>query len=559
MRVIFFVTLLLISLSSVCCHADDIHSLAESKSFSCPQKQLATDDTSVQTSYTILQDEDDGELYIKVRVVYEGQAWVGFGFSRNDRMILATLIMGFPGFIDVRKYTATNYDPAGSGIPPLSEKQQTLKDTLIEQNSTSTVLEFRKKLVEENEVPINLDGTNYFMYAYGFGNDFGTHENWGVFKLEGDLCKEEDNLTVLESGDSYTEYYAAHGILAAIAWGVLTPLAIGMSVLRKWVTCGKVAGLWYKIHFYVNLLALLMNIISFALAVSAHQLSTPEGEDPQHFTGFAHASIGLAIMILLFLQVLGGFLRPDKDKVKIRFFWFSIHRWLGLGLVVLCWYQVHDGLMLFSGLFNTPSYIGAFWGVTGTITGIISIMFIYGLFFKKPDDEAVEKDSKIEEGADYTAGVSKGIEESNEPSEKEDKGQSQDTDTPDSNSSGNDKPSHEENEGEEVEPSQDSPVDDSTENNTSSVDEVEGKEKYQSKIENGADYTEGVTKDIEESNDLPEEEDKGQSQDTPDSTSSGNDKPSHEESKGEEVDPSEDLSTENNTPSAADCGFLCGY
>merc|ERR1712226_1049640 len=92
--------------------------------------------------------------------------------------------------------------------------------------------------------------------------------------------------------------------------------------------------------------------------------------------------------------------------------------------------------------------------------------------------------------------------------------------------------------------SQDLPEDDSPENNTPSADEVEGQEKNQ--IEECADSsTERVSKEVEESNDPPkEEEEKDQSQDIPDSNSSGNDKASPKENKGEEeeVEPiSQDL------------------
>lgn len=331
-------------------------------------------------NYVVVQEHE--ELYFRAQLVLTSQAWVGFGVSTSDQLMLnSNMIMGLPDDGNVVKYTAINYDPTGSGIIQLSDEKQTLMDVLIEQNRTSgtTVMEFQKKLVEPKEIPITLNGTNYFMYAYGFGNDFGFHRAYGTFTVDLGLCNDgSDDFQLVESGNRYTEFYAAHGILAAIAWGVLTPLAIGSSILRKWITYGKDSGLWFKLHFYLNLLALVMNIASFVLAVSAHQLTTPPGEDPKHFTAFAHATIGLIIMILLLVQVIGGIMRPSTEKANVRFVWLAIHRVFGIILVGLSWYQVLNGLNLFATLFNATNYGNIFGYVVGTITMIILLTFLFG-------------------------------------------------------------------------------------------------------------------------------------------------------------------------------------
>merc|ERR1712232_114264 len=154
------------------------------------------------------------------------------------------------------------------------------------------------------------DQTNNFMWAYGFGAAFGYHRNRGSFAIQAlgicDLNSTEtedddeggDGFIELDVGQSYPELFAMHGILATIAWGILSPLAIGSAMLRKYLTCLN-GALWFKCHYYFNLLTFLFTLVSFGIAVFAHQKGTPEGQNPKHFVAFAHATVGLIIMIFL--------------------------------------------------------------------------------------------------------------------------------------------------------------------------------------------------------------------------------------------------------------------
>jgi hypothetical protein len=107
--------------------------------------------------------------------------------------------------------------------------------------------------------------------------------------------------------------WLAHGIILAIAWGVCAPLGIGASILRNALRshCSGIAALsnWYSLHFYLNTLTIVLTIIGFLLGVIATQR-----EGKEHFHDYAHHKAGLAIVILVVLQGLAGYLRPGMPQ-----------------------------------------------------------------------------------------------------------------------------------------------------------------------------------------------------------------------------------------------------
>jgi hypothetical protein len=213
--------------------------------------------------------------------------------------------------------------------------------------------------------------------------------------------------------------WTAHGATAATAWGILVPLAIGSSLIRKILEAlGLPKGFWFQLHRGLNALAAILTIVSFSIAV--YTLSN-EGYD-EHFTVDPHHTVGLFIFILTLLQALNGVFRPhlppDMEEVCLanaqsngvntveveaqqqqqrgddnlqteeprtivankntaRMVWEFGHRILGVGLVGISWWQVQRGLGLFVARFqdanNLPS---VFFGVAGGICAVIFILFI---------------------------------------------------------------------------------------------------------------------------------------------------------------------------------------
>lgn len=361
----------------------------------CTQfQQSITLDRKLSMDYVVFTSDEDGESYLKARMAFQGQAWLSFGISPlgSPSMIPGNAVIGIPEADDMifnpGKYTMN--DRALAGVRLFPDAMQTLVNAEIYQDKAVTILNFTKKLVEEGELPINSDGTNTFMWAYGFSNDFITHEGRGAFDLRLRTCSataepfKNDGFTALDTGSSQQSLWTAHGVFAALAWGLFSPLAIGASMLRHRLPAGP---LWLKIHFYLHLLVVGMSLIAFFIAVAAHQEGTPSGTKPAHFTGLLHRSLGLAIIIFSLIQVAGGILRAPAQKKnddgsvypksQFRLMWEVGHKGLGVALLSTCWYQCADGLSLYAANFGTAKLFGVFWIVTGVLSGSIVAVLVW--------------------------------------------------------------------------------------------------------------------------------------------------------------------------------------
>lgn len=203
----------------------------------------------------------------------------------------------------------------------------------------------------------------------------------------------------------YKSWWIAHGILLALAWGVCAPLAIGASILRNPLQ-DRFGQSWYQIHFYLNLLALLLTTIGLVIAIVLMGL-----ENESHFVENLHTRVGLVVMVFMVVQVLAGYFRPPaanakalsqngegtlksddesggKEKQvaasgadqatttvsrpKVRLAWEWFHRVAGLVLLGLAWYNVHSGIEYQLRKWeDTKDWSSMFWGITGAISGLI--------------------------------------------------------------------------------------------------------------------------------------------------------------------------------------------
>jgi len=111
-------------------------------------------------------------------------------------------------------------------------------------------------------------------------------------------------------GNEYREILAIHGAFYSIAWGTLTPLAIALSLLRGFFSFRR-SLVHYSLPPEPRFLLL---YDCCPVAVSAAEKASTE-EDPNHFTGRIHRTVGLIIFFgLTFFQVIGGLLRPHLPE-----------------------------------------------------------------------------------------------------------------------------------------------------------------------------------------------------------------------------------------------------
>lgn len=189
----------------------------------------------------------------------------------------------------------------------------------------------------------------------------------------------------VDTGDFTRELWSTHGIVAAVAWGIVAPAAIASSMLRGFFPFSSKA--WLKFHISLHVVVLVLTMVSLGVAVYAHSQSTPRNGKTHHFGTSTHASVGLGICIAIVLQVLGGAFRPPAPvrrydgsmgrKKILRVLWEYVHRGVGITLVAVCWWQVHTGLALYEKRFSTKNLFLIFWLVVGGLSGFIGSLYAY--------------------------------------------------------------------------------------------------------------------------------------------------------------------------------------
>jgi len=369
---------------------------------------------------------DPNAMSLKVEMVYEGQGWLGFGFTSGQAiMVGAEAVIGLPDDSD----TPLKYDMnsrSDSGVQRMADEKQTLKDATITQNNTHTVMTFTKLLVEDGEHPISSDNENVFLYAVGSANSLAYHASRGSFSLTVGQCQVSIAGVVQNAGNlqggvgepsgasDRRGLWMIHGILAAVAWAVLVPLAVGSSLIRDALhdQFGLSVGAWFQLHRGLNMAAFLCTTIAFSIAV--HLLNDIGAE---HFTTLTHHTLGLVIFVLAFVQSLSGVFRPhsphppiesaadEKQKPQsdeeeptkqpgvsekqgtenksIARVAFEIgHRVMGVALLGMSWWQIQNGWGLFAGRFGEDSIESVWWGIIGGICGLIGLIYAYQMFNK---------------------------------------------------------------------------------------------------------------------------------------------------------------------------------
>ncbi|CAJ1963677.1 unnamed protein product [Cylindrotheca closterium] len=309
--------------------------------------------------------------------------WVSVGTSETGLMIGSDAVIGIPDTGEVKKYSLTSL--ALSDVKPMPDDKQTLVNAAITQANGFTTLTYTKILVEDGEIPINRVGENIFIAAHGPSSTLGYHSARGSFSLSGKVIERDDSLWVV------------HGWLAAIAWGVMCPLAILAGLFRKYIP-GQ--GTWYQIHRILQTLVIVLTIASVAVAIAALNKETPASLSANHFSSDfsdGHRLIGLLVLIFGIGQAANGSIRPhlpskpepDDDeegnqstpppageKSVARKLWEVLHRLLGVGLLALAWYQVDLGIVWYHEIFNngdSESTLNAFYGVIGVLGALIVI------------------------------------------------------------------------------------------------------------------------------------------------------------------------------------------
>lgn len=284
-----------------------------------------------------------------------------------------------------------------SGVMPMPEEQQTLIEATVLQEEGNTTMEFTKILNETGEVPIAI-GANTFIGAFGFSNMLTYHAKRDSFDI--DLVAGE--IEIVETRNR--TLWKIHGYFATLAWGLFSPMAIGVAMLRYWFP----NGLWLKIHQYLNYMVVSFTILAFGFAVAAIKSETAADGNPRHFSfsPSPHRFIGLVLFLFVLFQTLNGQYRPHnpakgEDKAWTRRVWEILHRVLGISLLAIAWYQIESGIRIYQKLFadSAATNLSAiFWGIVGTISGLIVVGYIVTKITEKNDGDSARSEEDNDQG-----------------------------------------------------------------------------------------------------------------------------------------------------------------
>ena len=337
-------------------------------------------------NYQVNEDANN-KKYISGELIYEGQAWISLGIPLYEyvHMIPSQAIIGLLSDTDIvaepKIYSMTNI--VSSGIQPLEDEFQTLFNHSFRQTETSSILTFSKYLDEPGHHSIKTNGSTLFLFAVGFSNEFHMHKTKGGFRAdlnkecttvveEGILTANSDAEEAVTIENDSSNAWKIHGILAGLAWAVATPLAIVSSMFRSmW----KEDKTWFRAHLCLNFVSLILTITSVILAVMVFiQKGRP------HFT-HPHHVIGIVVLILTFIQVINGILRPTAGSInspqsKRRVSWQYAHKFMGISTFILSVFQIFSGIWLNKRLYMawdwSPVY-GAWLATLAFLVGVLKL------------------------------------------------------------------------------------------------------------------------------------------------------------------------------------------
>lgn len=336
---------------------------------------------------------------ISVRLTSQKEAYIGFGISATGKMAGAETVIGNLAN-EVKLYSLT--DSSYTDIPA---SRQTLQNATFTQSNGESILEFTKLFSDgTGNQEIDGNGKNTFIFSVGYTDDFRfghAKPNSGKVVLNLTPCGSETGPTDDDfevSNFNSQQVFLIHGILAIIAFAFCMPLAVASAMgrnLLKFEICNKPA--WFAIHYYMNVIAFILSIVLFALAV--YSIGSEGGD---HFED-THELVGLITFILVTLQVGFAVFRPaaphphppqavDDDenefeenvkatvekeqKTSLRSSWEILHRVTAIVILGCGLYQMVSGLEEYQDDYGKQSWALPFWIVAGIFWFVLGALVL---------------------------------------------------------------------------------------------------------------------------------------------------------------------------------------
>eukprot|EP00249_Psilotum_nudum_P007167 c20361_g1_i2 orf=1032-2261(+) len=166
---------------------------------------------------------------------------------------------------------------------------------------------------------------------------------------------------VTSSGNSHQHLKNRHGVINAVAWGILLPL--GVMSARYMRPFSDAAWFYAHISFQCT---------GYTLGVAGWATGLKLGSYSEGVVHHKHRSVGITLFALATLQVMALLLRPKKEH-KIRKYWNIYHHTIGYSLILLGILNIFFGFDL---LVPQKKWRHAYYGVLGSLGGITLVLEI---------------------------------------------------------------------------------------------------------------------------------------------------------------------------------------
>eukprot|EP00904_Undaria_pinnatifida_P013446 jgi/Undpi1/9231/HiC_scaffold_26.g11689.m1 len=194
---------------------------------------------------------DDGKS-VSVKAIYEGEGWLGVGFSEDGAMAGSDAVIGLPASLTALEYDMDDYST------PVVALEQEITNATITQDGGVTTLTFVRPLkpAGDGKQVLYATGELIWLFAWGGSNEFVEHVAEGAIVLRLDSC------SIRAAGEGGAKSKYAHAWLMVIGWSICFPFGVIFARFSK-----SFAKLGFPAHRALQSSGALFGLAGFVVAI----------------------------------------------------------------------------------------------------------------------------------------------------------------------------------------------------------------------------------------------------------------------------------------------------
>ncbi|GHP07931.1 hypothetical protein PPROV_000667300 [Pycnococcus provasolii] len=158
-------------------------------------------------------------------------------------------------------------------------------------------------------------------------------------------------------------FWQVHGAMMVSAWAGLLPAGVALAgALRRAGDGATKAGLFWS-HVAAQITGVTLGTAALVVVGVGGSRGWDPGSTPLH-----HGSVGVAVMVVAWVQVMGGVARPHAGGGRLRLAWEWAHLIMGVGCVVAALWCIVTGSSLLA-LYVPGVRAEVWWGVAAGVVG----------------------------------------------------------------------------------------------------------------------------------------------------------------------------------------------